>query len=313
VKPAHVLSEPTDDELLDMARDLSNWGRWGTTDKLGTLNFITDDIRRTAALEVTSGRTISLSRTIVPKASPPDTHAPLHFMIVAGEGGPTTGFHAALDWYGIAPHGHMTTHLDSLGHVFWNGKMYNDRDASRVEQATGAKDGSIEDAGGGILTRGLLLDVPRALGVERLPPGYRVSPHDLEAAATLAEVQIRPGDAVLIRTGRDVPLSSSGSSGHQEGQPGLSARCMPWLHQHEVALLGSDCAQDATPPSSTVMEMPVHSIGIVSMGLWILDNAYLEELARAVVQQHQGHFLLAIAPLKLKRGTGSAVNPIALF
>lgn len=307
-------AEPTEDEVIAMLESLSNWGRWGDDDRLGTLNLITDEVTRAAAAVVQDGRTVSLARTITPKYAPDNASPPIHFMIASGEGAPAEGQGAAADWYGIACHGHSMTHLDSLGHLFWNGRMYNGRPASRVDQVTGAKDGSVEDAGSGVVTRGVLLDLPRTHGVEHLDASHRISPDDLEAAEAAAGVTVRTGDALLFRTGRDVNRAERGPHlPEHHGGAGLSASCLPWLRERGVALLGSDVANDAFPSPYAGLSTPVHVVGIVGMGLWLLDNAYLEDLAAATAAAGRWEFLFTLAPLKLKRGTGSPVNPLAVL
>lgn len=307
-------SEPLEAEVLEMFDNLSNWGRWGEDDKLGTLNLITPDVTKAAAAVVRRGRTVSVARTISPKYAPDNTNPPLHFMMVSGEGAPAKGHGAAADWYGIACHGHSITHLDSLGHVFWNGKMYNDRPASRVDQATGAKDGSIEDAGNGVVTRGVLLDMPRTLGVPYLEPGYCITPRELESAEAMARVRVRSGDALLVRTGRDADRAARGPHLPDEhGCAGLSVSCLPWIKERGVALLGSDAAHDAMPSPYHRLAGPIHSVGIVAMGLWLLDNAYLDDLAASAAEASRWEFLFALGALKLKRGTGSPVNPLAVL
>jgi kynurenine formamidase len=297
-----------------MFDQVSNWGRWGADDVLGTLNLVTPAKRLAAAAAVMTGQTVSLSRTVTPAYEAGNSNPPIHFMIASGVGAPEQGMAVAADWYGIAPHGHALTHLDSLGHLFWNARMYNGRPASRVEQVTGARDGSIEDAGGGIVTRGVLLDLPRALGLEYLEPEHRVSPSELESAEVAAGVTIEPGDAVLVRVGRDVDRAQRGPHDpDRSGTPGLSARCAEWFRERDVALLGSDVAHDPLPSIYRLMEMPIHVLCLVSMGLWLLDNAYLEDLADVVSAEGRSSFLLMLGPLKLKRGTGSAVNPLVLF
>jgi kynurenine formamidase len=297
-----------------MFETLSNWGRWGDDDRLGTLNLITPDVTKAAAAVVRHGRTVSLARTITPKYAPDNTNPPLHFILASGESAPAKGHGASADWYGMACHGHSMTHLDSLGHLFWNGKMYNDRPASRVDQVTGAKDGSIEDAGDGVMTRGVLLDMPLAFGVPYLEPGHGITPGELESAAVMAGVQIRSGDAVLIRTGRDVDRAERGPHLPDEhGTAGLAASCLPWIRERGIAVLGSDVAHDAMPSPYSQLAAAIHSVGIVAMGLWLLDNAYLEDLAAAAAEASQWEFLFAMGPLKLKRGTGSPVNPLAVI
>jgi kynurenine formamidase len=309
-----MTTEVTEAEVLEMFETLSNWGRWGDDDRLGTLNLITPDVTKAAAAVVRHGRTVSLARTITPKYAPDNTNPPLHFILASGESAPAKGHGASADWYGMACHGHSMTHLDSLGHLFWNGKMYNDRPASRVDQATGAKDGSIEDAGDGVMTRGVLLDMPLAFGVPYLEPGHGITPGELESAAVMAGVQIRSGDAVLIRTGRDVDRAERGPHLPDEhGTAGLAASCLPWIRERGIAVLGSDVAHDAMPSPYSQLAAAIHSVGIVAMGLWLLDNAYLEDLAAAAAEASQWEFLFAMGPLKLKRGTGSPVNPLAVI
>jgi kynurenine formamidase len=307
-------TEVTESEVLEMFESLSNWGRWGADDKLGTLNLITPEVTKAAAALVRHGRPVSLARTITPKYGPDNPNPPLHFMLASGEGAPDQGHGVSADWYGMACHGHSMTHLDSLGHLFWNGKMYNGRPASRVDQATGAKDGSIEDAGGGVVTRGVLLDLPRTLGIPYLEAGHRITPRELELAEAMTGVRVSSGDAALIRTGRDVNRAQRGPHlPEQHGCPGLSASCLPWIRERGIAVLGSDVAHDAMPSLYRRVAGPIHSVGIVGMGLWLLDNAYLDALAAAAAEASQWDFLFVLGPLKLKRGTGSPVNPLAVI
>ena len=120
-------TEPVEAEVLEMFESLSNWGRWGEDDKFGTLNLITPDVTKAAAGAVRHDRTMSVARIISPKYAPDNANPPLHFITASGEAARAKGHGAAADWYGIACHGHSITHIDSLGHVFWNGKMYNGR------------------------------------------------------------------------------------------------------------------------------------------------------------------------------------------
>jgi kynurenine formamidase len=309
-----MTTEPTEAEIVEMFDTLSNWGRWGDDDRLGTLNLITPDSAKAGAAAVRHGRTVSLSRTISPKYAPDNTNPPQHFMISSGEGAPAEGHGHAADWYGLACHGHAMTHLDALSHLFWNGKMYNGRPASRVDQSTGAKDGSIEDAGNGAVTRGILLDIPRTLGVPYLEPHKRITAAELEAAEEMAGVRVRSGDALLIRTGRDADRDTRGLHlPDKTGCAGLSGSCLPWLKDRGVSVLVSDVAHDALPSIYQHISGPIHLVGIVGMGLWLLDNAYLDDLAAVAAELSRWEFLFALGPLKLKRGTGSPVNPLAVI
>ncbi len=192
----------SNDEARQLFDRLSNWGRWGDADQLGSLNLITPDVVIGGIAAASIGETVSLGRTVTPVHSAEDVSTPMHFIIASGEAAPERGQGFSADWYGIACHGHTITHVDSLGHIFWDGRMYNGRPAARVDQLTGASEGSVEAASAGIVTRGVLLDLPKALGLAYLPRDVSIRPDDLERAEAVAGVRVRSGDALLIRFGR---------------------------------------------------------------------------------------------------------------
>jgi kynurenine formamidase len=217
---------------------------------------------------------------------------------------------------GLVFHGYATTHLDALCHIFWDGHMYNGRSTELVSEETGAQELAITDAGGGIVTRGVLLDVARARGVPWLEPGEGAYPEDLEAAEASQGVRVEPGDGVLLRTGYGRWRHETGKvSPMEEGitQPGWQAACLPWLRERGVSFIGCDTANDVSPSGYSQIALPVHVIGLVAMGLWLMDNCDLEELAVTAERLSRWQFLLSVNPLRLTGLTGSAVNPIATF
>ncbi len=291
---------------------LSNWNRWGPQDELGTLNLITPATRLAALRCVKEGRAISCSRTISPKPASDNMQPLLHFMVTSGESA-GSGKATAADWIGMPVHGHGITHLDALSHEFWDGKMYNGRPATTVSTATGAAKSNIESSREGVFTRGVLLDLPRLSNRGWLEPGTLVTPDELDQCCSSESVEVGPGDALIIRTGRDARKASHGHYRPMvDGVPGLHASCLPWLREHGVALLGSDSVSDAIPSGLEQLDMPIHIIGIVAMGLWLLDNCDLEELADSCSGRDQWDFLFVTAPLRLKNSTGSPVNPLAI-
>lgn len=293
---------------------LSNWGRWGTDDQLGTLNLIDDAKRLEAARTVRSGRGIGCARTLSPVRSESNPQPILHHMTVSGEGAAQTGFAAAADWVGFDFHGYAVTHVDAPSHVFWDGKMFNGRPASMVRTASGARAGSVELACDGIVSRGVLLDFPRHRGVPYLDPGDPIHADELAACAKAAGVTIEPGDIVLVYVGRDARARDQGVTYPEEhGSPGLHASTLPLLRQWDVAMLGSDAANDVMPSGIPSIATPIHAVGMVSLGLWLIDNAYLEVLAEACAETSQWTFQFTVAPLRFKNATGSAVNPIAVL
>ncbi|MBV9410393.1 MAG: cyclase family protein, partial [Acidimicrobiia bacterium] len=200
--------------------------------------------------------------------------------------------------------------------IFWDGHMYNGRPTDLVSEETGAQQLAITDAGGGILTRGVLLDVARARGVPWLEPGEGAYPEDLEAAEAAQGVRVEPGDGVLLRTGYGRWRHETGKvSPMEEGitQPGWQAACLPWLRERGASFIGADTANDVSPSGYSQIALPVHVIGLVAMGLWLMDNCDLEDLAATAERLSRWQFLLSVNPLRLSGLTGSAVNPIATF
>jgi kynurenine formamidase len=294
------------DEVRSLHDRLSNWGRWGPNDQLGTLNFITAEVTAAAASAVLSGQTVSCARPL-PTQSAPDNPTPVvHHMI----GTATEGYGA--DYFALAPHGYSTSHIDALCHIFHEGKLYNGYDTETVTAHGAAKLG-IHHLRSGIITRGVLVDVPAIRGVEALEPGEPIFPEDLESAERTTGVTVGTGDALLIRTGRWRWRETHGPWSPSEGLAGLDASCLAWLHEREVAVLGSDGVSDVLPSRVDSVPMPIHTVAIVAMGVHLLDNLDLDELSVACTTAGRWSFLLAVAPLVLHQGTASPVNPIAIL
>jgi len=310
---------PTQDEVLGYFDTLSNWGRWGEDDELGTLNHITDDVRLAAARAVRHGRSISCGWDIaVPEEMERSTTSCPCAADMPGAEHMPAAFHRDRRWgfsnerLGIFFHGNTITHLDSPCHLFWDGKMYNGRSHSLVDAETGSAWAAVTAAANGIVTRGVLLDVARVRGVPWLEAGDAVYPEDLDGAERSQGVQVGPGDAVLLRTGYGRARHESGPAGGIT-QAGWHASCLPWLHERGVALIGADTPQDVQPSGYDNILMPVHAVALVAMGLWLLDNCDLEACATTATTLNQWDFHLSIAPLRLAGTSGSPINPIATF
>jgi kynurenine formamidase len=293
-------------DVLAFHETLSNWGRWGDEDQLGALNLITPEITAAAAATVRTGRTVSCARTLDTVASADNPSPVAHHMI----GTFTEGWGA--DYLALAPHGFATSHIDALSHVFHEGKLFNGYGAETVT-AHGATRLGIHQLQAGIVTRGVLLDIPPVRGVDALEPGQPIFPDDLEAAEARAGLQVRPGDALVVRTGRWRWRQEHGPWNLATLAAGLHASCLPWLRDRDVAALGSDGVSDVLPSGVDGVPMPIHTVAIVALGLHLLDNLDLDALSVASTTEGRWEFLLTVAPLVLRRGTASPVNPIAVF
>ncbi len=306
-------------DLPKLMESITNWGRWGADDQHGTLNLITPEHRRRAVALVTDGVTVSLAHSLPTMRGPENFFPVQHMMLRAGDipGATGTG-----DFMGIACHGFAITHMDALCHFLWDGKMYNGFPAERV-RSSGAEVCGL-DGSSGICGRGVLLDIPLTKDRDWLEPSEAIYREDLESAEQRAGVRVEEGDILLVRTGRQQRTTRLGpSTNPMEGLAGLHASALPWLRERGVAVLGSDGVSDVLPsgmgegstgPSATgLLRQPVHTGAIVYMGLHLMDNANLEDLARACGERGRWTFMLTIAPLRLSSATGSAVNPIALF
>jgi kynurenine formamidase len=285
---------------------LSNWERWGPDDQLGALNFVTPDVRTAAAAEVRSGLAVSCARPL--NTSPaPDNPLPVahHMTSTVGEG-------YGADYFAISPHGFATSHIDALCHIFHDGRLYNGYPADAVT-AHGATKLGIHHLADGVITRGVLLDIPALRGVEALQPGEPIYPEDLDAAERAAGLQVRRGDALLVRTGRWRWRERNGPWEAHLELAGLDATCLQWIHDREVSVLGSDGVSDVFPSGIDGFVMPVHTVAIVSIGLHLLDNLDFDRLAEACAGERRWSFLFVVAPLVLPRGTASPVNPIAVL
>ena len=298
---------PTEAEVIAWMTSLSNWGRWGPDDEIGTLNLITPEKRAQAGRLVREGISVTCSRLIVTDGAADVASPPLHYMTRTGE----ASDRGASDFIGFAFHGLTITHMDALCHQFANGKMYNGKDASLVTADGKAPAGHIDRVQNGVVTRGVLLDIAQLKGKDWLEGGEGVFTEDLEAAEKAQGIRVEEGDALLIRMGWPKRRQELGPP--QSGRPGLHAETLPWLHQRDVSMIVADASQDIDPSGYPNLTLPVHRVGIVAMGLWLIDAANFEETARVCRELNRWEFMFTVAPLRFHKATGSPVNPLAIF
>jgi kynurenine formamidase len=286
--------------------ELSNWGRWGKDDQIGAVNLITPAKRKQAAALVKEGFSVSLARDADTEKAVDNPEPYEHQMLAIGS-----------DRFGVAFHGIAHTHLDSLAHINYDGVFYNGYkpDPDRVMKEGGHARNSIINLKNGIFTRGILIDVPRLRRVPYLEPGAAVYVEDIEAWEKMAGLKVSAGDALFIRTGRWARRAAVGpfDISRTAMRSGPSASVLPWLKARDVALLGSDVPPSIAPSDVPGETGPVHDFALVTLGIHLFDNCDLEALADAAAQRKRWDFLLTVAPLPIRGGTGSPVNPIATF
>jgi kynurenine formamidase len=302
--------------LFGRFAELSNWGRWGDEDELGTLRFITPEVRVAAASEVRHGITVSLAHDLRTRPTSEQPVPATHHMLASGDAlhaSGVPGYEATRDYVGLEVHGLGTTHLDALCHMFVQGQMYNGRPASEVS-STGAQTNTVMTVADGIVGRGLLLDIPGLRGTDALEVGDRVTAADLDSAMTRQSVAVNSGDVVVVCTGRDARRQRGAIEPFSEGLAGLDPSCLKWLDDHEVALLAGDGISDPMPAHADPQwPFPIHQIAITALGMHLVDNCRLDGLLEACGRLGQWSFLLTICPLRIPGGTGCPVNPIAVL
>ncbi|MBI2687253.1 MAG: cyclase family protein [Acidobacteria bacterium] len=290
-------------------KELSNWGRWGAKDQLGTVNLITPQVRRRAAALVKEGVSVSLSRD-ADSVRAIDNSRPFKREMISTGIDPEPMF--AMDTYTISFHGASLTHLDAMSHMVYNGKIYNGYPASEIN-GTGAHQLAVDAYKTGFFSRGVLIDIPRLKGVKYLELSTPIYPSDLEAWEKKAGIKIRSGDIVFIRTGRWARRAEKGPWDTDKASAGLHVSCVKWFKRRDIAALGSDVHAELMPSPVPGIPYPVHQLVLIALGTPMFDNCDLEALSEAAAKRNRWEFLFTAAPLSVPLGTGSPLNPIATF
>lgn len=302
-------------EVKELAARVRNWGRWGDDDEIGTLNLITDDVVKSAVKEVKTGRRLALGLPMdedgPQSGAIPGRDNPKREMIMVDT--PFTGdpdnFTTSDDKLTMGVQ--AATHWDALAHVSYEGKLYNGVSSNTITEAGASKMGI--DKIKTIVGRGVLLDVARAKGVDRVEGGYPLTADDLDAAAELGKVKVQPGDIVLIRTGHMQWFHEGDREKYGVPAPGPSLQTVQWFRDHDVAAVATDnITFEVYPSEREDAVLPVHLLHLVDMGMTQGQNWDLEELAVACANDGRYAFFLDASPMPLTGGVGSPVNPVVV-
>ncbi len=306
---ASTAPEPVSKAEFDRwMQEISNWGRWGKDDQLGTLNLITPQKSLAAFRLVKEGQSVSMALDLNKQPDELNTNPFKHQLQVSRFG----GHQVAGDEYSVSYHGFAHSHMDGLPHFIHKGKMYNGVSVD-VLKPSGAEKLGIQNAYKGVLTRGVLVDMPWLKGVDYLEPGTVITIEDLEAWEKKTGITVGSGDVLLIRTGRWDYLRAKGLWDFVARAAGSHASVAKWLKKRDVAVIGSDGVSDVMPSGVEGLVNPLHELVLVGLGMPILDNLDLDAVAAAAKQKKRWTFLFVGAPLRVPGGTGSPLNPLAVF
>lgn len=295
-------------QLDTLFEEVSNWGRWGDQDQLGTLNLITPEIKAKAAALVEKGVSVSLAVNFDKQKSNYNPKPFKHSAATHDSGNHVTVY----DEYTVFYHGGAHTHIDALNHVTYKGKSYNGFPADETfPEAEGTL--GIHNVADGIFSRGVLVDIPWLRGVDFLKRSEAITLADFKAWEAKTGITIGQGDVVLVRTGRWEHDKKFGAVFLGLGTAGLHVSVVKWLRERDIAALGSDAGNDVIPSGVEGEDIPVHLLTLVAMGMPLFDNLHLDALASQVLKSNKKEFLFIAAPIRVKGGTGGPINPLAVF
>ncbi len=319
--------------FTELASRVSNWGRWGPSDQVGTLNLIDEEARLRGVGAVRDGTAFALGLPLsaaegIQMGFVPGRVNPERTMVCVNEPLSPDPEWIASSEDAVTLAMQCATHWDGLAHVSYGagpegGRLYNGFPASEVTEKGAAKLGIhlIRT----LVSRGVLLDVARSKDLEILEPGYPIMPADLDACCEMGGTSIEPGDVVLVRTGQAAHLALPGRPGlggadpvrdlvaYTWPTPGLTMATAEWFHAHDVAAVATDTlVLEVYPCESEELYLPVHLLHLVEMGMTQGQNWFLDELADACAADGRYEFLLDASPLPFTNALGSPVNPVAL-
>jgi kynurenine formamidase len=297
-------------EFRALHAEVSTWTRWP---ERGSLNYLTPERVAAAARLVRTGVTVSLALPLGTEeglANPQPAEHHMTQMPADDIGFGTVRF--AKDYIGVDFHNDGHSHIDAFSHVVYDDMLYGGVPADSITES-GADAASIEVLRDGLIGRGVLLDIPGLRDKDWLEPGEQVWPEDLVAAEARQDVRVGPGDILLVRTGHNRRLVELSPWNPVHHKAGLHPTAVRFLAERQVAALGSDSNSDAVPSTTEGIGFPIHVLAVNAMGLHLMDYLAFERLTAVCLAHERWEFLFVVAPLRIIGGTGSPVNPVAIF
>src|SRR6058998_2420974 len=304
----------TDADFRRAMKELSNWGRWGEKDELGAANLITPAKRKQALALAKDGVTISMAHDVAQEKAPDAANILERTIVNVSPTGATDRYQYTGTYHGV-----IHSHLDAVDcHIMSEGKGYNGRSMEDIKAAGGCPKGNINALKDGVVTRGILFDATRLPGKATpqgwLEPGTAIHREDLEALEKIERVKVSAGDVILLYTGRWKRRAALGPWPNTTGFAGYHADVAYFLKERGVSFIGDDGPNDVSPTGlPPTIGIPLHQLALVAMGVSIFDNLDFERAAEQAKRLNRYEFLFMAAPLRIDKGMGSPLNPLAIF
>jgi kynurenine formamidase len=304
----------TETDFRRAMKELSNWSRWGDDDELGAANFITPAKRKQALALAKEGRPISMAHDVAQEKAADAANILERVVVNVSPTGATDRYQYTGTYHGV-----IHSHLDAVDcHIMSDGKGYNGRSMEDIKAAGGCPKGNINALKDGVVTRGVLFDATRLPGKATpqgwLEPGTAIHREDLEALEKIEHVKVSSGDVILLYTGRWKRRAALGPWPNASGFAGYHADVAYFLKERGVSFIGHDGPNDVSPTGfPQTVGLPLHQLALVVMGVSIFDNLDFEGTAEEAKRLNRYEFLFMAAPLRIDKGMGSPLNPLAIF
>ena len=280
--------------------------KWGAGDQRGSGNMMKPETVLRAAKLIRTGEVFELGAVLSPDPREAFINAGRVFNIYTKPSPPIPNARQVNEELVVTELGQIGTQFDAFAHQMWGDSFYNCFKLGDIGTRTGFKKLGVEHVGG-LVTRGVLIDVAGSKDVDMLPTSYNITPEDLQQALAKAKQRLQPGDAVLIRTGWS-KLMGRENERYGTLNPGIGIAAGQWLVAQEPMMIAADNCCVEVRPSEKPHSLPIHAMMLIQHGVYLLENLELEALAAARAYE----FAFIVQPLKIKGATGSAIAPIAV-
>jgi kynurenine formamidase len=280
--------------------------KWGAGDQRGSGNLMNPSAVLRAAKLIKTGEVFELGALLSPDPKESFINAGRVFNIYTKPSPPLPNARQVNEELVVTELGQIGTQFDAFAHQMWGDSFYNCFKLGDIGTRSGFKKLGVEHVGG-LMTRGVLIDVAGLKGVDLLPTSYLITPDDLRDALAKARQTLEPGDAVIIRTGWS-KLMGKENERYGTANAGIGIAAAQWLATQNPMLIAADNCCVEVRPSERPHSLPVHAMMLIQHGIYLAENLELEALAAA--RAHE--FAFVVQPLKIKGATGSAIAPMAI-